>query len=270
MIRNDKCMFFDFDGTLYIDRKISEETLKALEYARKNGWSLFVSTGRPKASLVADLKRATDFKFDGILCGGVSAYFGGDYAEKVCEDVIDAKILDKALRFFAKISAWVVVEGAKANYTMELHGEKYYPLSKRERFYRRAKKATKDNDVIKFSVFPPKGKEYLTLDKELVDFDWMKSDVSKKDVNDDTIHVWYEGYQKGKNKGVLIDKIAEKFGVDKENFIAFGDSVNDLTAFEHTKKNVAMKKSPNELKEKASFIATTDEGVAEGIYHYVK
>ena len=61
-------LFFDIDGTLLSDKtgKIPDSALEALAEAKKNGYLLFINTGRTVCALPKELYQ---FEFDGYLCG---------------------------------------------------------------------------------------------------------------------------------------------------------------------------------------------------------
>ena len=61
----------------------------------------------------------------------------------------------------------------------------------------------------------------------------------------------------------LLNEFAKVTGFNPDNFIVFGDSENDINMFEHAKTSVAMAHSPEPLKKLATYIATSEYGVAE-------
>lgn len=70
------------------------------------------------------------------------------------------------------------------------------------------------------------------------------------------------------NKGFGIDRIAEHFGVDKENIVAFGDANNDLEMLKHVEWGVAMANATDEAKAAAKIVSeyTNDE---DALSHFI-
>ena len=68
-----------------------------------------------------------------------------------------------------------------------------------------------------------------------------------------------------------IEKLIEIFGVNKEEVIGVGDSFNDLPIFEAVGFKVAMGHAPNELKDKADFIAPSikEDGLVTVIKKFI-
>ena len=63
---NNTYLFFDLDGTLIVDGKLSDETVNALNYAKNKGCKLYINTGRSRGNFllpVALSKTPTDKKF---------------------------------------------------------------------------------------------------------------------------------------------------------------------------------------------------------------
>lgn len=167
---------------------------------------------------------------------------------------------DEILSVVCKNALWTMFEGYDEFYTLEIHGEVKYLKSELEEFYRKGKKDLSKLKISKCSVFPPKGVPALDKVKEATCMDWVEYKY----------YPWYEGYKKGCGKGKIIEKFCLVTGTNIKNTIAFGDSENDISAFESAAKSVAMNFAPEPLKSVATYVAKTEEGVAEGIYYYVK
>ncbi len=72
-------------------------------------------------------------------------------------------------------------------------------------------------------------------------------------------------------KGQALQALAGRYGVCREEVMAFGDSYNDLDMIEFAGMGVAMGNSPEEVKEKADYVTGTNqnEGVAEVLEKFV-
>jgi Cof subfamily protein (haloacid dehalogenase superfamily) len=68
-----------------------------------------------------------------------------------------------------------------------------------------------------------------------------------------------------------LQTLTEKYGVKREEVMAFGDSYNDLEMIEYAGMGIAMDNSHEEIKKKADYIADTNnnDGVAKVIEEFV-
>lgn len=76
---------------------------------------------------------------------------------------------------------------------------------------------------------------------------------------------WLDIYNIGTNKGRAIKLLQEKFEIKKEETMVFGDYYNDIDMFEYAFYSYAMGNAPDDVKEKARFIAkrNSEKGVIE-------
>lgn len=73
------------------------------------------------------------------------------------------------------------------------------------------------------------------------------------------------------NKGEAVKNLANKFKINANEIMAFGDSLNDLELFRYVKYGIAMKNAHHKIKN-ISYDKTThwkDNGVAKGIKKYL-
>ena len=76
---------------------------------------------------------------------------------------------------------------------------------------------------------------------------------------------WMDIYNIGTNKGKAVKLLQEKYGIKKEETMVFGDYYNDIDMFEYAFYSYAMENAPDDVKEKARFIAkkNSEKGVIE-------
>ena len=67
-------------------------------------------------------------------------------------------------------------------------------------------------------------------------------------------------------KGVGVERVLARYGIDKSQAIAFGDGNNDIEMFRAVGTGVAMGNGSRELKELASFVCGS--AAEDGIYHF--
>ncbi|UOR13148.1 Cof-type HAD-IIB family hydrolase [Halobacillus amylolyticus] len=76
----------------------------------------------------------------------------------------------------------------------------------------------------------------------------------------------------GMNKAVGLEKIAHYYHIPKERIIAFGDEDNDFEMIEYAGVGVAMGNAIDELKDRANYVADTNEnnGIAGFLAEYLQ
>ena len=77
--------------------------------------------------------------------------------------------------------------------------------------------------------------------------------------------------QLGVTKGASLDYLIKPMGILPEEVIAIGDSYNDLTMIEFAGLGVAMGNAPQDIKEKADYVSSSnmEDGVAEVVEKFV-
>ena len=70
-------------------------------------------------------------------------------------------------------------------------------------------------------------------------------------------------------KGIILEKVITKMGIDKKDVMILGDSFNEYSMFEIFEESVAMKNAIPEVKKIAKYITDTNDnqGVAKAIYN---
>ena len=77
---------------------------------------------------------------------------------------------------------------------------------------------------------------------------------------------------KNVDKASSLDKMLETIGMTRENAICCGDGFNDLPMIEYAGLGVAMGNAPEQLKEKADYVAPScdEDGLVDVIERFVK
>lgn len=73
---------------------------------------------------------------------------------------------------------------------------------------------------------------------------------------------------KGINKGRSLLEIADYYGIDHEDTIAFGDEINDIEMIKAAGRGIAMGNASEIIKEVADNITLTND--QDGIAHYIR
>ncbi|MBO7187667.1 MAG: HAD family phosphatase [Clostridia bacterium] len=246
------CLFFDFDGTTFIDLKFPKEITDAIKNAQEHGCKVFMNTGRSIVNLFKDLKKNTDIVFDGYLCNFASIYLGNDAKNIVCEKFMDKKDVFAFIDYCEKYSYWATldIEG-QPPHTIKLHGDVVYSAEEKKQICDIARDIAKNFNIVKTCVYPPISVNYIAtnLEEENPNVKWIQTE---------------RGYECGlSDKGTLLDEFAKLMDYDPYKFVVFGDSENDVDMFMHAKTSVAMAHAPKILRDKATFVMTEKYGVAE-------
>ncbi len=116
----------------------------------------------------------------------------------------------------------------------------------------------------KFVVFSP-DKDVLKRTREAIEASGLPVDVTSS---------WYDNIEimnRAAGKGRAVKRLAELYGIPKEEIMSFGDNMNDLSMLEASGWPVAMENAVDALKERARVIAPHHDrsGVAKAIRTYV-
>ena len=249
-------LFFDFDETIFIDKTVPKATELAIKTAQAKGCKVYMNTGRTLKHLLDDLNPATDIKFDGYLSS-----FNAITLNLENPPILEGKNLThdetvKLIDYSIRKSYWSVIQTeSTSTYTIKLEGDVVYSPAELEVFRKEAIDFIRDKKILKYNIYPPKSKNFTSDDIEtaLDGYAWIKNSHG------------YEGHFANEDKGTLLKKFAEITGYDFDKFIVFGDSPNDVGAFNVAKTSVAMACSTPKIKELATYVATEKEGVAQYI-----
>lgn len=256
---NRKAVFFDIDGTLFATKiGIPKSTVDSIASLRKNGHLAFISSGRSRGNIDG---KYDELGFDGYVAGG------GSYVEihdKVIKNILLSKEeLDYLTDVFNKAKSVIIYEGPESLYYEE----------KDEDFIKALFEKYPDVwPISRFKVYNPDDKPNINkLCCEL----YPDSDVDL--LNDELgdrysliIHAgneYAELMPKGLVKSVGLKEVIDYFGIDREDSIAIGDSMNDMDMIEFAGCGVAMGNACDELKAIADYCTSSIEnnGIAKAL-----
>lgn len=284
-----KLIASDMDGTLLGgNHDISDENVKAIKLAQKNGIHFAISTGRS----YDDVKPFID-KYD-LKCE-CAALNGGEYIDaegNIIESVyIDHKKARHALDEMLKFNLQIEIYTDKGYYTTSTKEEMLKGMLKRAKTFH--PEITDEKEIYETALKNP----HFVKMNYITDLDeFFKSDIKigkfvsfaetveeilevKEHMNqiaglavsssfETNIEVNHEDATKGK----ILLKAAQKMGIKREEVAVFGDSYNDYTMFEEFPNSFAMENAIPQIKEAAGFITdkNTEGGVAKGIYRILE
>jgi HAD superfamily hydrolase (TIGR01484 family) len=227
-----KAVFLDIDGTL-ISRGEGpfEEDLEQIEAASKEGHKIFLSTGRALANVPASLKT---FPFiDGMALGsGAHVIYGG---KTIYQKQVSPEALSTACAFYLKSSKWCVFEGVTCMYGInqfepDLFAGKVLTIDHKDDFLTRYQDAA----VTKLTL-----EGFAAAGERAVLENYFQLNP---------LTGYSEAIIKGENKSQAMEILLKVSGIPRENSIAVGDSVNDMTIILAAGLGIAMGNACDELK----------------------
>lgn len=273
-----KAVFFDIDGTLLNDfKRVSKSTVDAIQQLKQSGIFVGIATGRgpgfvepymenlgfdvaityngqyiitrdkvlydqqlPKSTVYKLIRYASEQRQDislgtssGLLGSGIIR-IGTSFVGQVVSRMIPTRLSRSVERGFKK-----VVRRVRPQKHDQLHALLRYPI------YQVVLVATKGQDDKVRTLFPE-----VTV---------TRSSPYSADI-----------IAKGQSKLVGIKYIAEHFGFDMSEIMAFGDSDNDLDMLSGVGLGVAMGNAPKTIQTIAHY--TTDsnnhDGISKALAHY--
>ena len=251
-------VFFDYDGTLTDENKgiyrPSETTRNAIKALQKNGYMAVLATGRGKSYLPE-----TGIDFDAFVMNN------GAYVEYKNEEIfgyyIDEKIVDDLIEDMDKLSLAYGFDAKESSYTKDYDIPLFKGMAENFDLPRSAFSALaglNKKEVCKLIMAYNNPEEIEELEekyKGVLVFDkhrkFYSCDISRF----------------GVNKGIGIEQLAEKLGIDMKNTYAFGDGTNDYDMMKTVAHGVALKDHAEILDEVVELVTDSVEnnGVAKGL-----
>lgn len=280
-----KVIATDMDGTLLnTNHEIHKENIKAINKARELGIKTVISTGR-EYDMVVDLLSEANLSCDCILLNGAEFRDEkGKIVEKIniSKDSV-RKIFDilqkKGMRgeLFTNNGYYTInskEEALKGVAEMCLHFEKSIntleeaiEFAKNHPRFKRLKYIDDYDKFINSSIEIRKIMAFYSDEKVIEEAKKEISQIGGLAVSSsfrDNIEITDEKAQ----KGLILAKVVDKYGIDKEEVIVLGDSFNDYSMFTEFANSYAMENAIPEIKEIAKYITDTNNnaGVAKAIY----
>ena len=240
-------LFFDLDGTVYINKEIPKENRKAMKAVQKLGHKLILHTGRSYAS-VQGIKEALDFSWDGMILGASDLRFEGKVLE---QQRISKQDCFAWLAYALRHHATIVYGGADIlmGFSLSKHPEPFTE-AEIEQYKQELDQNYEVHSISKLTV-------YGVLDQ---------ADLPETALTVVQLATYVDIFPAGCDKGPAIQRFCELLDVPLEQCACFGDSENDLAMFRVCSTSVCMKNAPTELVTLATHHAETDLGVAEGLH----
>lgn len=238
-------LFFDFDGTVFMGGEIPMAHREAMAAAQALGHQLILNTGRARGGLDFSKERHQGVNWDGMIFGGCDISYGGrrDHEHHLSE----AAVL-RWMQYAMEKDLWITLEGEEEVLRFHLDKEDYEPKKQGKAYLMEmAKVLLQRTTVTKLSLGGLDADAPITTETVIK-------------------HGHYvEVLPEGRDKGVAVLDFCRIHGVDPEQCVCFGDSLNDLAVFRVCPTSICMKKSEEAVKQLATYCAESDFGVAEGL-----
>lgn len=241
---------FDIDGTLRDTNthKVCDSTMKALRLLKQNGYRIVIATGRGKDSLfktgIMDI-----MDWDGYVCNNGQVVLNSN-RETIFHATMKKEAVKKVLEIADKNHMVACIKAKVRKLNREADE---YALTSLNFFGNPIPEVGKyeGEDVDAMIVYGPlkyNYDEYRGIDGVVV----LPGESTYADL---TIE--------GVSKASGIQKLMKLYGL--KDYIAFGDSLNDMYMFKEAKISVAMGQGNEVLKENATYITTAIDN--DGIYN---
>ncbi|MDE7333568.1 MAG: HAD family hydrolase [Lachnospiraceae bacterium] len=264
-----KLIFLDIDGTLISAMKApSALVTKAVRRTRENGNKVFLCTGRNMAIIGEDIQNVG---FDGIIASA------GGHVEaegKVLFDsLLPEETIQECLSVFHNYGIYCRIESPEGIYTdpqMEALLREAKPDKTNSELIRMQKEIEAGISILPYEQYPRSGAYkicFTATNPEIIE-------ETKKYLEDRFVYVVHpygdnstcfngEIIPRGVDKGRGMEMVCRYYGADREDTIAFGDSMNDYEMMKTAGCSVAMGNACEELKNMADAVCGNvwDDGI---------
>ncbi len=264
-----KLIASDMDGTLLNDNhEIDKATAEAIKKAEESGIIFVISTGREYENVKYILDKK-DIKCQCILSNG-----NENSAKEIIQIFKDNNI---SYRMFTDKGIFTTSTREKAleeltfrtlTFDKNLTKEEAKKIAEKENFFTCLKYV---EDVEKFFEDGIEIRKFVAFHEDIELLNKLKRQIEKigglaiSSSFNDNIEITDINAQ----KGIILEKVITKMGIDKKDVVILGDSFNDYSMFEIFEESVAMKNAIPEVKKIAKYITDTNDnqGVAKAIYN---
>ncbi len=253
---------FDMDGTLLNDAK--EKPKEFIPWLKEHPKvRAVIASGRQYETLRRDFEEIQDELYF-LADNGALVFYKGSL---ISIDAPEKSAVREALELIRKRmpETVVILCGAKSAYmlhaseTAEKNAALYY---KKLMFVTDLADMIDKDDIVKIACFFEKGNAMECIEK----YDGLDESLEAMVSGDG----WIDVMKRGVNKGFGIRAIQKKYGISRDESMAFGDFMNDYELLLSCRESYAMENGASELKQIAGHIAppNNDNGVMRVLQSY--
>ncbi len=257
-----RLMAVDVDGTLLDNQgHMTEATKEAIRLGVESGLIFTIATGRPVQG-VEHFNEMLALDLPYITYNGSMVVMGKSkeilYEQKM--DSLDAKAIYKlGLEYGATVIVWA-------------HNRLYVNiLNKDALLYSKAARQAALLMEEPEAVLESGVSKILWVDA-IPKIDRAQQEVGSRlsgNVNYHTSNpIYLEFVDKKASKAIAMEKLGEYYGIRREEMIAVGDGLNDLSMIEYAGLGVAMANAADEIKCKADYVTFSNE--EDGVAHVIR
>ncbi len=267
MMKDIKFVAMDLDGTLTNSNKdVTPRTRKALDELRAKGTKIVLASGRPHIGINKVAKQLEISEYGGF----VLSYNGGQIVDALKDECIYRRAIDnKCFKDICETShIFSDVHVLTYDDSMILCEDDEHKYVKKEAFncslgikkVADLFEVVKDQEIVKFEIVG-----------EHEDLEPVRKHLNELYPNDLAVYYsepyFLEVVAPGISKDTSLDWLLKNYGCTKENLVAIGDGLNDLSMLGYAGYSVAMENAVDKVKDAADYItASNDEdGVAKFI-----
>ncbi|MGL5149476.1 MAG: sugar-phosphatase [Clostridium sp.] len=260
-----KLIALDMDGTLLDEnKKITEETYKAIKKAKDKGIKIVLSTGRPIEGVerfLNGLELTSDddyvISYNGSLVQSVKS------RKAICNKGLTGKDLKEIYEVSKKLNVNIhaflsgvgLVTPKNSKYTeveAEINGIKIHEINFDE---------INDEDIIVKIMLIDEPEILDEAISKLPEYIYEKYHCAK------SMPFFFEILNKDANKGVALDLLARHLDFQRNELIAMGDEANDIEMIKYAGMGVAMGNATDAVKKVSNLITSknSENGVANAI-----
>lgn len=265
-----KILVLDIDGTLTnSEKKITENTKKAIIDAMKRGHKVMLASGRPTFGMKKYADELELEKYEGYLL----SFNGGKIIHCKSGEIIFQKVLPnvvlEGLYKFAQDNKCGIVTYIGDDIILGSQMDEYIEIESRLN----GMNCKKTDNFIEYISDYSLNKMLMTAPQKKAEMLTLKLQEKYEDVL--SIYrsepYFIEIMPKNVDKAASLEKMLEILGLSREDTICCGDGFNDKSMIEYAKVGVAMENAQSVIKEAADYITKSndEDGIVEVIEKFV-
>lgn len=242
----NRCLFFDIDNTLRSKRTytIPDSAYQAIAALKKKGYRMGIATGR---GLYSARMFMTELGMDFVISdGGRTVLLDGRI---IYTNPIEQSVVNRVTKFAKEHRIPIGYSNHYAIHSTSDVFSKSFDLD--QTIICSVKQSINVNQLYGLS------KMYLWADKDIVENDPYISQIEHHWLREKLCVIEHMH----KDEGIKV--IQEHLNISKEEMIAFGDDLNDITMFQHCNQAICLGNANDETKKHATYV--TDDIDDDGL-----